>query len=36
MTLVAAASRIDHEVIADLLHEARTRTLLLVAPLSDE
>ena len=36
MTLVAAASRIDPEVIADLLLEARARTLLLVAPLSDE
>src|SRR5829696_2282403 len=36
MTLVAAASRIDPQVIADLLLEARARTLLLVAPLSDE
>jgi len=36
MTLVASASRIDPEVIADLLLEARARTLLLVAPLSDE
>ena len=36
MTLVAAASRIDPEFIADLLLEARARTLLLVAPLSDE
>jgi gamma-glutamyl hercynylcysteine S-oxide synthase len=37
MTLVAApAGRTDPEVIADLLLEARARTLLLVAPLSDE
>jgi len=36
MTLVAAPSRIDPEVIADRLLEARARTLLLVAPLSDE
>ena len=36
MTLVAAPGRIDPEVIADQLLEARARTLLLVAPLSDE
>ena len=36
MTLVAAPSRIDFEVIADQLLEARARTLLLVAPLTDE
>ena len=36
MTLAAAPSRIDPEVIADQLLEARARTLLLVAPLSDE
>src|SRR5829696_9795897 len=36
MTLVAAAGRIDAEVIADQLLEARARTLLLVAPLTDE
>ncbi len=33
---VAAPSRIDPEVIADQLLEARARTLLLVAPLTDE
>ena len=36
MTLVAAAGRIDAEAIADQLLEARARTLLLVAPLTDE
>jgi iron(II)-dependent oxidoreductase len=36
MTLVAAPSRIDFEAIADQLLEARARTLLLVAPLTDE
>ena len=36
MTLAAAPSRIDPEVIADQLLEARARTLLLVAPLTDE
>ncbi len=36
MTLAVAPSRTDPEVIADRLLEARARTLLLVAPLSDE
>ncbi|MEP6687591.1 MAG: DinB family protein, partial [Gemmatimonadales bacterium] len=36
MTLAAAPSRIDPEAIADQLLEARARTFLLVAPLTDE
>lgn len=36
MTLATSPSRIDPEVIADQLLEARARTLLLVAPLTDE
>jgi iron(II)-dependent oxidoreductase len=36
MTVAAAPSRIAPETIADQLLEARARTLLLVAPLSDE
>ena len=36
MTLAAAPSRIAPETIADRLLEARARTMLLVAPLSDE
>jgi iron(II)-dependent oxidoreductase len=36
MTVAAAPSRIAPETIADALLEARARTLLLVAPLSDE
>jgi gamma-glutamyl hercynylcysteine S-oxide synthase len=36
MTLAAVPHRIDPEVIADLLLEARARTFLLVAPLTDE
>ena len=36
MALATAPSRIDPEVVADQLLEARARTLLLVAPLTDE
>jgi iron(II)-dependent oxidoreductase len=36
MTLATAPNRIDPEVIADRLLEARARTLLLVAPLTDD
>ncbi|MDQ3137266.1 MAG: ergothioneine biosynthesis protein EgtB [Gemmatimonadota bacterium] len=36
MTVAAASSRIDPEVVADQLLEARARTLLLVAPLNDD
>ena len=36
MTVAAAPSRIAPETIADQLLEARARTLLLVAPLSDD
>jgi iron(II)-dependent oxidoreductase len=36
MALAAAPSRIDPEVIADQLLEARARTLLLAAPLTDD
>jgi gamma-glutamyl hercynylcysteine S-oxide synthase len=36
MTLASAPSRIDRETLAARLLEARARTLLLVAPLSDE
>src|SRR4026209_314218 len=36
MTVAAAPSRIAPETIADQLLEARARTLLLVAPLSEE
>jgi iron(II)-dependent oxidoreductase len=36
MATAAAPSRIDPEVIADQLLEARARTLLLVAPLTDD
>jgi iron(II)-dependent oxidoreductase len=36
MTLTVAPSRIQPEVVADQLLEARARTLLLAAPLTDE
>ena len=36
MTVAAAPGRIEPEVVADLLLEARARTLLLAAPLTDE
>ncbi|HEV8456043.1 MAG TPA: ergothioneine biosynthesis protein EgtB [Gemmatimonadales bacterium] len=36
MTAIAAPSRIDPRLIADQLLEARARTLLLLAPLTDE
>ena len=36
MTLAAAPGRVDREIIAQRLHEARERTLRLVAPLSDD
>src|SRR6185503_18507011 len=36
MTTVAAPSRVDPQAIAGQLLEARARTMLLVAPLSDE
>ena len=36
MALATAPSRIDPEVIADQLLEARARTLLLAAPLTDD
>lgn len=36
MTAIAAPSRIDSRLIADQLVEARTRTFLLLEPLSDE
>src|SRR6476619_7939860 len=36
MTVAAAPSRVAPDTIADQLLEARARTLLLVAPLSDE
>ena len=36
MTTIALSGRVDRQAIAQELEEARARTLLLLAPLSDE